>query len=347
MPDVMNLRGALTKHAPQLWRASADSCVVSAAWSPDGHRLAIASISGSIQIIDASSGTSERVFQGHRFGAAAVHWHPTGDQFATAGQDGKVRLWSPNSDAPLNELDGGSEWVEHLAWSPSGMYLLSAAGRKLRLWNTNGHLVHEYPDHTNTIAGVSWNPRADHFASACYGQVNIWHPETEKPVRTFLWKGSMLSLAWSRDGRYLCHGNQDSTVHFWIVKSGEDLQMWGYPTKVRELSWDHRSRYLATGGSFEVTVWDCSGRGPANTKPIVLRHHDVWVSQLAYQRNGPFLSSGCQAGEIAFWNPGKHAKPLRVSRLPGPVSHLSWSPDDQYLAAASEHGMIVLLRAGT
>jgi WD40 repeat protein len=346
MPGVMNIKGAITKHAPQQWRASADSCVVSTAWAPDGHRLGVASISGSIQILNASSGGLERVFQGHRFGASVVHWNPAGDRFATAGQDGKVRLWSPSSEAALDELDGGSEWVEHLTWSPCGRYLLSAAGRKLRLWNAEGRLLREYPDHTNTIAGVSWNPRTEELASACYGHVHIWRPESEKPVRTFLWKGSMLSLAWSRDGRYLCHGNQDSTVHFWIVKSGEDLQMWGYPSKVRELSWDHRSRYLATGGGSEVTVWDCSGRGPANTKPIVLRHHDVSVSQLAYQQNGALLASGCQAGEIAIWNPGKHAKPLRISRLPGPVSHLSWSPDDEHLAAASEDGTIVLLRVG-
>jgi len=346
MPGVMSLKGAATKHTPQLWRASTDSCVVSAAWSPDGHRLAVASISGSIQVLDASSGSLERTFQGHSFGATMVDWHPAGEQFATAGQDGKVRLWSPRSDTALKELDGGSDWVEHLAWSPSGTYLLSAAGRKLRLWNAEGQLVREWLHHPNTIAGVAWNPRTDEFASACYGQVYIWRPETENPMRTFLWKGSMLSLVWSRDGRYLCHGNQDSTVHFWIVKSGEDLQMWGYPTKVRELSWDRRSRYLATGGGPQITVWDCSGRGPANTKPTVLGHHEVPVSQLAYQQNGALLASGCQGGEIAVWNPGKHRTPLRISRLPGPISHLSWSPDDEHLAAASEDGSIVLLRAG-
>jgi WD40 repeat protein len=346
MPGVTDVKTALTKHAPQRWRVLADSCVLSASWSPHGRRLAAASINGSIQVIDVSSGNVERAFQGHRFGATAVHWHPAGKQFATAGQDGRVRLWNPATDAPPNELDGGSEWVEHLAWSPSGTYLVSAAGRKLRLWNAQGQLVREYSHHPNTIAGVAWNPRMEEFASACYGHVHIWSPETDNPVRTFLWRGSMLSLAWSRDGRYLCHGNQDSTVHFWIVKSGEDLQMWGYPIKVRELAWDRRSRYLATGGGPQVTIWDCSGKGPANTKPIVLKYHDGSVSQLAYQRNGSLLASGCQSGKIAIWNPGKHSKPTLIFRLPGPVSHLSWSPDDEHLAAASEDGTIVLLRTG-
>lgn len=346
MASMMNIKEAMTKHVPEQWKALADDYVVSAAWSPRCNWLVAASVSGSILVLNAVSGSVARSFRGHSFGATTVQWHPMEEQFATAGQDGKIRLWSPTSDAALSELAGGAEWVEHLAWSPSGAYLLSAAGHKLRLWDANGHLVREYPDHSNTIAGVSWNPRAHEFASACYGQVHVWSPEAVEPLRKFFWKGSMVSLAWGPNGRYLCHGNQDSTVHFWILQTGQDLQMWGYPCKIRELSWDSHSRYLATGGGPQVTVWNCSGKGPANTKPIVLKQHRLPVSQLAYQHHGALLASGCQAGGIAIWNPSKHTKPMRVSRLARPVSHLSWSPDDEYLAAASDDGAIVMLRPG-
>ena len=64
-------------------------------------------------------------------------------------------------------------------------------------------------------------------------------------------------MAWSPDGKVLAHGNQDATVHFWYAQTGTDLQMSGYPTKVRELGWDFTSRYLATGGGRMPCVWDC------------------------------------------------------------------------------------------
>ena len=39
--------------------------------------------------------------------------------------------------------------------------------------------------------------------------------------------------------------------------------MYGFPTKVLELSWNSTGRWLATGGSSSVILWDCSGKGPA------------------------------------------------------------------------------------
>ncbi|WP_263360052.1 WD40 repeat domain-containing protein [Acidicapsa ligni] len=325
-----------------LWRTLLDESVVSTAWSATGNLLAAASARGTIYIFDIPNQRCMREGQGHQLGATQVAWNPKDPVLASAGLDGKVCLWRPAEEGPFKTLECGDEWVEHIAWSPSGQYLATAAGRKLRLWNNDGELVRDYPDHPNTIAAIAWKQDADEIASACYGQVQFWQPRQDKVHQTFLWKGSMLSLAWSPDGRYLCHGNQDATVHFWIVKSGKELQMWGYPTKVRELAWNRYSRYLATGGGPSITVWDCSGKGPADTKPIELRHHRSPVTRLTYQRSGPLLASGCSQGLLAFWKPGKQKGPDSTSSLSASITDLAWSPDDRLLAAAAEDGSLVI-----
>lgn len=336
------------KSAPEQWSALVDDCIISLAWSPDGAQLSAASVGGSVHIFDAKSGGVQQAFQAHRFGATALAWHPAGVELATAGQDGNVRIWNSQSGELTHELEGGSSWVEHLAWSPSGRYLASAAGRALRLWSADRKLLREYPEHSNTIAAIAWRPNTSELASACYGQIRIWRPDSEKPARTFSWKGSMLALAWSPDGQYLCHGNQDSTVHFWIVRSGKELQMWGYPTKVRELGWDRRSRYLATGGGAQITIWDCAGKGPTNTKPVVLKFHQAPLSQLVYQRNGPLLASGCTGGRIAIWDPskGKQKEPLFTAALSSTITQLAWSPSGESLAAASQDGRLAVFSTG-
>jgi WD40 repeat protein len=325
------------------WRAVVDDCVISMKWSSDGKHIAAASISGSVCIFEAATGSLKVRLAGHQIGATALAWRPKGTEVASAGQDGKVRIWNSESGELLHEFEGGSSWVEHIGWSPSGAVLASAAGRKLRLWSAEGELVREYPDHPNTIAAIAWRPRADELASACYGQIQTWRPDEDKPTRKFSWKGSMLALAWSPDGRYLCHGNQDSTVHFWIVKGARELQMWGYPTKVRELAWDRHSRYLATGGSPQVTIWDCSGKGPANRKPIVRNHHDQLLTQLAYQHDGPLLASGCAGGRIAVWGLGRVIEPKFTAAFPSAVTQLAWSPSDTLLAVACEDGTLAVL----
>jgi WD40 repeat protein len=215
----------------------------------------------------------------------------------------------------------------------------------LKAWSKDGELVREYPDHSNTIAAIVWKRGAEELVSACYGQLQFWLPDKAESTRIFSWKGSMLSLAWSPDGRYLCHGNQDATVHFWILKTGKELQMWGYPTKVRELAWDHRSRYVATGGGSSITVWDCSGKGPANTKPAVLDFHRAPVTHFAYQHRGGFLASGCDQGRIALWKPSKRKEPDATTDLPAAITGVSWSPNDELLAAIAEDGSVAVYHA--
>lgn len=97
-------------------------------------------------------------------------------------------------------------------------------------------------------------------------------------------------VAWSPNGERLATGDQDASVHFWLVKKGTDLMMSGYPRKVRELAWDRTGSWLATGGGFQIIVWDCS-ISPEGTEPLVLEHHEVPLCKLAYQRRGNLLAS--------------------------------------------------------
>jgi len=344
MPGLIE-RQTIAPAIPQIWRSSLDESAVSADWSASGAWLAAVSASGTVCVFDAANGSCLQQLPAHRFGATQIVWHPQHARFATAGQDGFVRLWEARLDGLVRELDCGAEWVEHIAWSGSGRLLATAAGRKLKVWTKEGELIREYPEHPNTIAAIAWKTGTEELASACYGQLQFWTPEQSEALRTFSWKGSMLSLAWSPDGRYLCHGNQDATVHFWIVKTGTELQMWGYPTKVRELAWDHRSRYLATGGGSSITVWDCSGKGPANTKPTVLNFHQSPVTHFAYQRTGGVLASGCDRGQLALWKPSKRTEPDAIADLSASITGISWSPDDSLFAAIAGDGSVAVYSA--
>lgn len=330
------------------WDGSVGDHVISLAWSPDCRLLGAASVSGPITLFDTTDGNPARQLEGHGFGTTMLAWHPsTPHKLASAGQDGLVKLWDLGGDAPAClDLKGGAAWVERLAWSGAGSFLVSGAGKKMRLWDATGQLKREFPDHPSTITDLKWRPGGMEIASAAYGKLQIWNPEKVEPLRVFEWKGSMLVLAWSPDGRYIATGDQDSTVHFWIMKSGHDLQMSGYPTKVRELSWDQKGRYLATGGGSIPCVWDCSGKGPQGTTPMMFNGHEDNVSALVFQHRGALLGSGGLDGRVILWHPGKSDEALSAVVLSSPISQLAWSPDDQHLAVGTDAGQVVLLGLG-
>jgi WD40 repeat protein len=331
-------------HRERRWQTEIGDHVIALAWAPDGMTLAAAAVGGPITLCDGLTGRIKQVFPGHGFGTTALSWSPQGTLLASAGQDGKVRLWDTASGHETLTLDGGAEWVERIAWSPDGTRLASSAGRKVRVWDPAGHLVREYGNHPSTVADIQCKPGCMVLASAAYGQLALWNPEQDEPVCLLQWKGSQLVLAWSPDGKYIATGDQDCTVHFWTVKTGEDLMMSGYPTKVRELAWDCTSRYLATGGSSAPCIWDVSGKGPAGTKPVHLEAHIDRVTGLAFQHSGPLLASAGADGLVAvWWHAGRHKRPLAKAELPAGVTHIAWSADDQRLGIGTENGRVTAL----
>ena len=361
-------RAKLTK----LWDASIDGHVISLAWSNALGLIAAASVDGPIALFDAKTGQVRHHLLGHGFGTADVAWSADGKHLASAGQDGKVRLWDPTTGRQVLEMPGGAAWVERVAWCPTSSLLASAAGKKLRLWNLDGEMIREFPDHPSTIADIRWKPNDTVLASTAYGKLFLWsllpsppgrgvggEGETSgpaaltpgpsprrrgevEPLREFDWQGSMLALAWSPDGAYIAAGAQDCTVHFWLMTTGDDLQMAGYPTKVRELAWDAQSRYLATGGGPTSCVWDFSGKGPAGTTPVQLEGHQDNITCLAYQHRGEHLASGAEDGLLLLWHPSRQHGSLALVKHAAAVSQIAWADDDKRLAVGTADGSVLL-----
>jgi WD40 repeat protein len=229
MPRITALPSA---PLPVQWQAEISDHVIALAWSPDGRWLAAAAVSGPISLFDGVTGQRTAVLAGHHLGTTSLSWNANSTCLASAGQDGLVRLWDVATGSEHHALAAGATWVEGVAWSPTGELLATAAGRLLRLWDATGHLLLQYPVHASTIAALQWAPRtvqvrraSSVLATAAYGSVTLWTPERSEPLAQFAWKGSILTLAWSPDGRYLVHGDQDATVHFWVLASGQDYQM--------------------------------------------------------------------------------------------------------------------------
>ncbi|HEY5228978.1 MAG TPA: WD40 repeat domain-containing protein, partial [Opitutaceae bacterium] len=242
----------LTKH----WAGQLDDYVIDLAWAPDGTALAAASGAGPITIFSSTDGSRLHEFAGHDGGTNALSWKPSSPILASGGQDGAVKLWDAaegqhSATAPL-----GRSWVEHLSWRPGdgAATLAAAAGRKFAYLNPDATVRHEFKEAPKTITAIAWHPKGACAAVAYFGGVCIWDGDDAVAQKEYPYGNGIHALTWSPDGRWLVSGNQDPSVHLWMPESDVELQMSGYETKVRQLSFDCASRWLATGGSQDCCV---------------------------------------------------------------------------------------------
>ncbi len=330
----------LTKH----WAAQLDDYVIDLGWSADGTMLAAASSSGPLSLFAASDG-ARRDLPGHEDGSNCLSWHPSRPLLASGGQDGKIRLWDTTAAQHTASGDAGGAWVEHLAWSPDGARLAAAAGRQLVLVGADGAIIHTFKPAPKTINALVWQPAGGCVASAYFGGVCLWDADDFVAQKEFAYANGIQALVWSPDNRWLVSGNQDPSVHLWLVEEEQEFHMSGYESKVKTLSFSHDSRRLATGGGNDVCVWDCAGAGPEGREPAMLPH-DAKVCALAFQNRHGLLASASEDGVLQLWSP-ERPNPLRATvKMPSAATKLAWSPDDNLLAVGSAQGVVYVLKVG-
>ncbi|PWQ97505.1 WD40 repeat domain-containing protein [Leucothrix arctica] len=331
----------------ELWSIELDDYIIDLAISPDSNKLVAATVEGSVFLIDNQGDSAQSTLIGqHANGINSVSWRSDGAEFATAGQDGLVKIWDGISGKVLSTLEAGNSWVGKVVYNHHRNILATAAGKHLKLWDEQYEIIYESSDHASTIADVAWSPNGSEIAVAAYGGVTRHKPDQKNSIKKYTWKGSSLAMAWSPDGKYISTGEQDLTVHFWNVKTGEDAQMSGFSSKALELSWSTNGRWLITGGGIDICLWDCSGKGPVGRTPRQYAGHYNKVTQLGFQPDGDLLASTDADSFLFMWDPIKHEKIIGGAKFSAPASSLQWSHEGK-LAIGHENGKVRLLEVNS
>lgn len=330
------------KPLEQQWKVNAGEYVTAMEWSPKGDLLAVATADGTILLLDAKTGATTLELPGHPLGTLSLSWSRTGKYLASGGQDKWARLYDSATADELARLEGGSAWVEQVAWAPAADILATVSGKHLKLWNSDGLQQRAFPPAAHAIATARWDIGGARLAAVGFGGITIWDAHREEQVRLYENQLSLISAAWSPGSEHLICGTQDATMLIWNVKTGADLLAGPYEGKVRELAWHHRGRYLATGGGREISIWDFKVPDLAGAQPRFLSGHTALLSALSFQRRGNLLASGAIDGTTLVWSFERSDYPLAAGRTGDEISGLSWHPGDHWFATGHASGDVYL-----
>mgnify|MGYP001825922817 CR=1 FL=1 len=162
----------------------------------------VVSSEGFARLLDPKTGKTLREFEGHQGCIFSASLSPQGTQLATSGQDNTIRIWKTRTGAELRRtaiLDDAR--LEHGKWLP--------------------HSVR---------APLAFSPAQKTLAVAMPDfSVRLWEvPSGKELSRLTGHTDKVLSLAFSKDGRYLVSGGRDATVRVWETQFGQKMAVHWY-----------------------------------------------------------------------------------------------------------------------
>lgn len=147
-----------------------------------------------------------------------------GRSLATGAADGTARTFDLRSGREQLRLDAHSDNVFGIDLSPTGAVLATASwDGTAKLWNVeNGNLIATLDDRDAPVSSVAFSPNGELVATGGFdGGVNVFETFQWRPVQRLQARGSVFTVAFSPDGRYLVSGGD--FVRIWDVETGHEV----------------------------------------------------------------------------------------------------------------------------
>jgi WD40 repeat protein/DNA-binding SARP family transcriptional activator len=365
-------------------------------FSPDGQLLASGSRDSTVCLWHAPTGQKLATLRSQAVGIWAVRFSPDGSLLASGGEDHRVQLWdisallntsvtralsTPNSallatadaldaDRPLHILQGHTDWVRALSFSPDGAILASGAeDQRIILWDLAnvgklgaGQILQTLGGHTSKVTSLCFSPTGDLLVSGGDDQtVRLWDIARTntgvlasiREIKTFQgYRNLFWSICFSPDGQTLASGDEQ-TVRLWQVGNptapdfGTLLKtLKGHTNAVRSVCFSPDGRLLASASMDQtIRLWD------ARTGQLlkILPEHTSDVFALSFSPDSTLLASGSDDQTVRVWDIAS-ALGLQTNQnvktwsyqAPGAVHSVCFSPNGTTLASSSSNGTIQL-----
>ncbi|XP_049849641.1 anaphase-promoting complex subunit cdc20-like [Schistocerca gregaria] len=256
-----NLLAVALGSAVYIWKAQTgeiiqlcdqgSSKVTSVSWAQGGQYLAVGTESCDVMLWDVRATKLLRNMDGHQARVSALSWN--GSTLSSAGRDCLILNHDVRVQHHLiSTLQGHTQEVCGLAWSPDGSQLASGANDNvMNIWDTSDLSRARYTitEHQAAIKALAWCPWSANTLASGGGTadpcIRFWNTSSGACLNTINTGAQICALQWSS------HYKEIASSHGWK----NNICIWKYPSMVKcaELT-GHTSRVLNMSQSPDGTT---------------------------------------------------------------------------------------------
>jgi WD40 repeat protein len=297
----------------------------------------------------------ERRFPPHNGRVNVVAWSHDGQQLATAGKDGIIKIWNPTSGEVRNTLRGHGNSISCLVWLNDNGKLASSAADGTRIWTANQE--QRFTPIPGTMRRHAWLPsgrqlitckrvsdtiRLEQFDLATGTADTIFVVDDVRSAHPRL-PVSAAAMALNPTGGLLAVGFDAGEIDIYKLSTKQrSRRIQAHSWNVRNVAWSPNGSMLSSAGlSDGFKVWN-----PDTGEPIVTLDSDVAGASTAWSPNGAKLATLDGTGHVHLWD----VKDWKlIQEMPhqvggpslGSSNGLAWNPVGDRLAARLAEWLVV------
>ncbi len=295
--------------------------VETAAYSPDGQRLAVGLADGAVAVFSLADPSGDPVLAKLHGGAdSSLAWSPDGTKLLSAATDGSVRLTDSSSLQVLRSFNAYPATYPSVAWAPDGHQFALAEGRDVvRVYDADsGALLTSFDKPGATTRAVLWLAGGDIAVSDTSGAIDFFRTGQTKALRTFRptpTHKAVNSLSAAPDGVTLAAAYDDGAVLLLDASTAKVIKEFPPGRETGTLAWSPSGKALAvTSVAFDVRVFDAQG------SLLAQQALGYDVNGVAWSPDGQHLMAGVDDHTFRIWD----VTPPQAPVSPNPQSAPSY-----------------------
>lgn len=291
-----------------------DDIVCNLAWSPNGHKLALAR--NQLAIVDRETWEMNWFHIGFAGGVSDISWSPDNDSVACVCFDRRIVLYSLREQRIVRQFnDQGTYPGRSVAWSSNGQFL-AIGGRleepKVSIWNVSTgegtqllgkSAAHVFFGDSRRLACIAMNGMTPLIIWDVMTGVQLqqFHNYNVDNILMGQW-GPVSAIALSPDERLLATGGFDRAVTLWSVGTGDPVYSFEQAHgRIKDLAFSPDNSFLAGISDDNILrIWSSE-----KDWQQVVQLPDLsggWHGGVAFHPSQNILATGGQNGHtVHFW----------------------------------------------